>query len=273
VAFSPDGQRLALADGYTARVWEASPVPDEVRQRRWLVSRVRSLFEELGLRQKVLAALRNDPTLGEADREFALQVAQTHFENIWLQLNYLPMHLHILAAQTVTSMTTPSFASVRPQLLAYGIAQFLTGTQLQNELAPQLNETAWIIVKVHNAGKDAYARALRQAEVAVRLTPGNGLILNTLGVAQYRAGRYAEALATLTKSEELNATKEGSHPTDLAFLAMAQYQLGNKDVAKATLGRLRETMELPPWAKNAQAVGFLREAEELIEGKAASKVQ
>jgi hypothetical protein len=214
VSFSPDGTRLASAshDG-TVRVWEASPVPDEVWQRRWLVSRVRSLFEEPGLRWEILAALRNDPTLGEADREFALQVAQAHEED--------------------------------PE---------------------RLNKAAWKVVWARDASKDAYARALRQAEAAVRLAPKAGHILNMLGLAQYRTGRYADALATLTKSEKLNATKEGAYPLDLAFLAMARHQLGNKDEAKATLGRLRETMRQPRWAEDAAAVVFLREVEGLIEG-------
>jgi hypothetical protein len=68
-----------------------------------------------------------------------------------------------------------------------------------------------------------------------------------------------------------NATKEGSEPTDLAFLAMAQHQLGMKDEAKATLGLLREVMKQERWAKDAERQGFLREAEELIEGKPASE--
>jgi hypothetical protein len=100
---------------------------------------------------------------------------------------------------------------------------------------------------------------------------GDELILNTLGVAQYRTGRYAEALVALTKSEKLKATNEGSRPADLAFLAIAQHQLRNKDEAKTTLGRLREGMQQPRWVEDAEAQGFLREAQELIEGKPAGK--
>jgi tetratricopeptide (TPR) repeat protein len=117
----------------------------------------------------------------------------------------------------------------------------------------------------------AYALALRQAEAAVRLDPGAGSIVNTLGVAQYRTGRYAEALATLTKSEKLNIAQVGIHPGDLAFLAMAQHQLGKTDEAKAMLGRLRELMKQPRWANDAEAQGFLREAEGLVGDKAADK--
>src|SRR5262249_39911128 len=128
----------------------------------------------------------------------------------------------------------------------------------------------WNVVKARDASKEAYARALGQAqEAAVRFDLGNGLFLNTLGVAQYRVGRYADALATLTESEMLNATKEGWFPADLAFLAMTQHQLGKKDEAKATLNRLRKVMKQPPWSQYYEGPVFLREAEELIEGKAA----
>ena len=75
----------------------------------------------------------------------------------------------------------------------------------------------------------------------------------------------------MMKSEKLNATQEGSHPADLAFLAMAQHKLRKKDEAQVTLGRLREVMKNPRWAMDDEVKGFLREAEELIEGKPTEK--
>jgi hypothetical protein len=219
VAYSPDGRRLASAsEDKTVRVWEASPVPAEVWRRRALVSDVHALFAELLFREEVLAALRKDPTLTEPDREFALQVAQTHGEGD----------------------------------------------------ANALNEAAWAVVKSRDAGKDAYTAALRRAEAAVRLAPGYWPSLNTLGVAHYRLGDYAKALETLEQSAKLNAA-QGPHPSDLAFLAMAHQQLGHKEQARATLARLREVMKQPPWAHEPEAPGFLREAEELIDGKPADK--
>jgi dipeptidyl aminopeptidase/acylaminoacyl peptidase len=208
VSFSPNGRRLAAAgmneelDAEKVRIWETSPIPDTVWRQRGLVGQVASLFDELGLREEVLAALRKNPTLCEADREFALQVAQTHSEDSII-----------------------------------------------------LNDAAWKVLKVRDAGKNAYARALRQAEAAVRLTPEHGDFLNMLGIAQYRAGRHADALATLTKSEKLQPSKIDEHAAGLALLAMTQHQLGKKDEAKATLGRLREVMKDPFWAQNADAGG------------------
>jgi hypothetical protein len=54
---------------------------------------------------------------------------------------------------------------------------------------------------------------------------------------------------------------------------MVQHPLKKNDEAMATLGRLREIMKHPFWAQNAESLEFLREAEELIEGKAAGKEQ
>ena len=51
----------------------------------------------------------------------------------------------------------------------------------------------------------------------------------------------------------------------LAFLAMTQQQLGQRDAARATLTRLRELMQQPQFKDNAEAQSFLREAETLIE--------
>jgi hypothetical protein len=135
-----------------------------------------------------------------------------------------------------------------------------------------LNELAWQVVRRRDCDQEAYARSLRLAAAAVREEPKVGYILNTQGVAQYRVGQNAAALATLTESEKLNTVAfEGTYPGDAAFLAMAQHQLGKKDEAKATLARLREVMKQPRWAKDAEAQSFLREAEELIEGKPTEK--
>jgi hypothetical protein len=99
-------------------------------------------------------------------------------------------------------------------------------------------------------------------EAVNRLTPGNGMILNTLGVAQYRTGHYQQAVATLTLSDKLNK----GIAEDLAFLGMAQCQIGQINSAEDTLARLREQMEKPPYSDDSESQAFLREAETLIEG-------
>jgi tetratricopeptide (TPR) repeat protein len=138
----------------------------------------------------------------------------------------------------------------------------------------KLNQAAWDVVRRAGGKKEGYALALRYAEAAVRGVhgPAFGAYLNTVGVAQYRMGRYAAALGTLSQSSKLNeVTFKSPQPADFAFLAMTQHQLGKKDEAKATLARLRKVMKQERWAKDAEAQGFLREAEETLQQKPASE--
>ena len=129
----------------------------------------------------------------------------------------------------------------------------------------RLNEVSWSVVSRPGKDKEAYALALAQAETARRLAPDDGNILNTLGVAQYRAGKFEAALATLTKSAELNP-RGADEPADRAFIAMAHYQLGHHPEARKELDRLRKSRAKPEeWG--AEGLGFVGEAEELIEGK------
>ena len=84
----------------------------------------------------------------------------------------------------------------------------------------------------------------------------------------YRVSEYAAALEILTRSDKINAA--GRDPAHLAFLAMTQHQLGQPAPARATLARLRETLQQDSrWANDVNAQAFLREAEALIEGNAA----
>ena len=116
------------------------------------------------------------------------------------------------------------------------------------------------------ADSQACDRALRQAEAACRLVPHDANYLNTLGAAQYRVGKYHEAVATLTESEPLNvAIHGGPLPEDLAFLALARYRLGQIDQARAILSRLRETMKNPKWTEDDQEATAIAHEAETIE--------
>jgi hypothetical protein len=91
------------------------------------------------------------------------------------------------------------------------------------------HQASWAIVRQPYLNTFQYGFALKQAEAACRLAPEQ---------VKYQA-----------------------------VLGMAQYRLGHKEQAQATLARLRDAMQKPEWAGNAEAQGFLREAEALIEGK------
>jgi tetratricopeptide (TPR) repeat protein len=141
----------------------------------------------------------------------------------------------------------------------------ITVARAYPEDADELNELAWALVKLPGREMPDYQKALRFIEEACQLAPKNGLYLNTLGVAYYRLGNYEKALDALSRSDKINTLRDNaSHPLDIAFLAMTHQQLGHATEAPAELERMRERMKDPRWARDAQAQGFLREAEELL---------
>jgi hypothetical protein len=51
---------------------------------------------------------------------------------------------------------------------------------------------------------------------------------------------------------------------------MTHHQVGQKELAQAALTRLRQIAQNVEWAKDQEVQGFLREAEMLTAGKAAT---
>ena len=91
-----------------------------------------------------------------------------------------------------------------------------------------LNNLAWACV-VRPVSPQEAEFAVLLAERAIKLESATAIYSNTLGVANYRAGRYREAVAALEKS--LAAGHGESDAFDLYFLAMSHHALG--DGAKA----------------------------------------
>jgi tetratricopeptide (TPR) repeat protein len=106
--------------------------------------------------------------------------------------------------------------------------------QLQQNLALCCNNRAWELAKAPELRHDL-ERALTLARRAVELAPGEDTYLNTMGVALYRTGRYAEAIVTLEKS--LAASRGGLAVFGLFFQAMAHHRLGHRDEARACYDR------------------------------------
>ena len=82
---------------------------------------------------------------------------------------------------------------------------------------------------------------------------------------QYRIGAYEDAVETLTavKKSRLEVTHE-TRPTDVAFFAMALYQVGHKAEAEDALNRLRRLFE-DGWHPRSEE--YLWETEQLLAGK------
>jgi Tfp pilus assembly protein PilF len=100
--------------------------------------------------------------------------------------------------------------------------------------ADAANNLAWLYVAGPEKLRDP-AKALPLAERAVKLAPQQSLYLNTLGVAQYRAGVYTDARFTLENS--LQASAGGWDAFDLYFLALCHHHLDDPAKAKECFER------------------------------------
>src|SRR5262249_47413781 len=105
--------------------------------------------------------------------------------------------------------------------------------QIRGMLAQHCNNLAWGLVTAPESASDP-ERALSLARRASELASAP-IYLNTLGVAQYRAGLNAEAIATLEKS--LAANRGDFAAFDLFPLAMAHHRLGHRAAAQECFNR------------------------------------
>jgi tetratricopeptide (TPR) repeat protein len=268
VAFSPDGLRLASAGGKygelgEVKLWDARPLTPEVQTEREAFSLLEFFCPKSPRKADLFKTISGNKTISEASRQKALALLEPYWQN----------YVHGEATSLVQELFSKPL--LRPEVLVSIRADAKLRDELRREalvLAEQypenalrLNNASWEVVHKPGLALGAYRLALRQAEAACRLEAAIPRYLNTLGVAQYRLGKYKEALDTLTRSGKLNsASPAGTQPADLAFLALAQHQLGQKEKAQASLERLRQILKQPQWAKNEEAQGFLREAEELL---------
>jgi hypothetical protein len=257
VAFSPDGRRIASApmDG-TVKVWDATELSPQGLIDYEARGLVQWLFAKSLSPDEVTATVRRDPTITEAVRQEALACVEPCWR-IQLRAGLVAplFDKPLLRSEVLATLRADA------RLSAPVRQQALTLAEAFPENAYALNDASAAVVLNRRADASAYRRALREAEAACAAAPHNVPYLNTLGVAYYRLGKYQEALDTLGRCNKL---RKESVPQDLAFLAMAQHQLGQTEPARATLARLQEVIRQPRWAQDAQAQAELREAEELL---------
>jgi WD40 repeat protein len=255
VAYSPDGTRLASGGGdNTVRVWDAA-TDRELLTLKGHEGPLSGVTFSLGGAR--LASGAEDGTV-----------------RLW---DARPLTEELLDERDACSRLAFLFSS-RP-LFKHEIRELLRTDKTISEPVRQLalrffdqytddprrlNEASWTVVR--RPGNDAaeYRRAAQLAEAACRLDPDNGHYLSTLGIAEYREGRYQPALETLTRSGDLGEPA-GDRLAGCAFFAICQQQLGQPAVARAVLAAMREECREDRWLKNEEVQAFLREAEALID--------
>jgi tetratricopeptide (TPR) repeat protein len=273
VAFSPDGARIAAPCGDSiVRVWDARPATPELLIEREARDLVKFLVAKDLSKEAMAMRLRDNQTINDVVRKNALSLVEPYWKaRVRLKLSSLVASLFDkLLLQSEVMQAIRQEPTLGEELRDEALAE--AARTLSNPF--RLNEASWAVVRQVDADEAAYRRALRYAEAASQLLPDNGLILNTLGVAQYRAGQYAAALETLMRADKINSMLfNGSIPPDLAFLAMAQQQLGQPALARATLTNLRESLKNPRWGNDGENQAFQREAEALIIGHRANAME
>jgi tetratricopeptide (TPR) repeat protein len=140
------------------------------------------------------------------------------------------------------------------------IADYSEAIQLNPKSGYFHNALARLLATCPESRSRDTGRAIELAKKAVQLLPNEGNFWNTLGVAQYREGSFKDAVTSLEKSMEI---QNGGKSLDWFFLAMAHWQLGDKDQAERWYGQAVRWME-----KNApqdeELRRFAAEAAELM---------
>jgi tetratricopeptide (TPR) repeat protein len=130
-----------------------------------------------------------------------------------------------------------------------------------------VNNTGWGLATDLNPANRDPALAIELAKLAVEREPKQGRWWNTLGAAQYRARDWKAAIEALNKSMEL---RNGGDSFDWFFLAMANWQLGEKEKARTWFDQAIQWMDKHQ-SQNEELRRFRGEAAELLRIKDGKK--
>jgi len=122
------------------------------------------------------------------------------------------------------------------------------------------NDFAWFIATCPDREAVDVEEGVSLAKQAVARQPLAGGFWNTLGIVHYRAGNWREAIAALEHSMTLRSGGDGY---DWFFLAMAHWQLGEKQRAREWYKKGVQGMEtLRP--EQYELAGFKEEADAVL---------
>ncbi len=257
LAFLPGGRRLATAsDDRTLKLWEVAH-GDDVYTLRGHTSGVVALAVSRDGRQIVTGGIDDTARIWsilapDGPAGFALAARRAAAERVQRLYEKLLLKTDVLAALERNAAKLPAITPAALEIAAR-----------RTESAGQLHEAAWSIIVRPGAQAPAYTRAVRMLEAARRVVqddPGraNDFLL-PLALAYLRAGSYETALKTLDQAPPANSADPA--PVELFVQAVANARLGRREQAQAALERLRERVESPRHAKDAQAKSFLLEAQ------------
>jgi len=164
-----------------------------------------------------------------------------------------------LNPKRVLPWSNRAFAHVKLGEWEKAVADLEKCLELEPENAARHIQLAWMLATHPEARVRDPRRAVQLAATAVKLAPTVGNFWSTLGVAQYRAGHWKDALEALEESTRL----KGENVVDGLFQSMAHWQQGDKVRARTCHDRAVRLMEKSQ-ANNEELHRFRAEAERLL---------
>jgi WD40 repeat protein/tetratricopeptide (TPR) repeat protein len=139
-------------------------------------------------------------------------------------------------------------------------AELLEDLYTREEEAMQLGSHGLDLIREPGKSRAEYEEGLKWLNAAVEIDREHWEC--EYGLALYRLERYQEALAAIENSHPAKMKRDPrAPPWVLAARAMAEFRLGMKEKAIATLGRAKAA----PWAETPENVKLVREARSVIE--------
>ncbi len=121
---------------------------------------------------------------------------------------------------------------------------------------------AWMLAATTDPGYRDPHRAIELANELIQNSPKVRDVWTTLGVAHYRAGAWNDAIAALEKSE---AAAPGLFTAvNGFFLAMAYWQLGEKEKAREWYAKALKSVETAIQPAGRELAVFRSEASHLL---------
>jgi serine/threonine protein kinase/tetratricopeptide (TPR) repeat protein len=130
------------------------------------------------------------------------------------------------------------------------------------DTATAMNALAWFLLTSSDVKLRNPARALELAKKSIEVMSTNPNFWGTCGTARYQTGDWKGAIADLERAIGLRAPDDHVNANEGFFLAMAQWQLGDKDRARDWFAKSAQWMERDK--ENAELKRFRAEAAELL---------
>jgi WD40 repeat protein/serine/threonine protein kinase len=247
VVFDSSSQMLAGLSGLTEgfSVWDGRELEPRAKAERQALSEVNYLYGEGFDLDAMLVKIYDNRTISEEVRQEAIRIAKERGRALIQDKSHRLVHdlfgKHLLREEVLQLLHKRTDLDETIRKAAIELAA------VYPEQAELLSDHARDIALDRDAGQSKYARALKEAELALRLDPDTLISWLALGAAQYRTGHYDDAISTLTHVVQADMG-DPELIRALAFLAMAQHRRGLHAQAQDTLHRYKRLLDNPKWS-------------------------